>query len=132
MAARVSAKGLAAAGKRYWREAEARQVIQAWEESGQALSRFATRHGLKAARLARWASRLGKGSAGRRGRVSAWPAPLKLRFHPVKLVGSATALETTGAIEVVLLDGRRVRVPAGVASEDLDCVLRVLEGRSRC
>lgn len=132
MAARVSAKGLAAAaGKRYWREAEARQVIQAWERSGQALSRFAARHGLKASRLARWARRLGKGAVGRRGRVSAGAAPLKLRFHPVTLVGDAPAVETR-AIEVVLLDGRRVRVPAGVASEDLDRVLRALEERSRC
>lgn len=132
MAARVSAKGLAAAaGKRYWREAEARQVIQAWEESGQALSRFAAGHGLKAARVARWASRLGKRAVGRRGRVSAGAGALKLRFHPVALIGNALAVEPS-AIEVVLLDGRRVRVPSGVASEDLDCVLGVLEERSRC
>jgi hypothetical protein len=132
MAARVSTKGVAAAaGKRYWREAEARQVIRAWEQSGQDLSGFAARHGLKAARLARWASRLGKRAVGRRGRISAGAAPLKLRFHPVALIGSAPAVETS-AIEVVLLDGRRVRVPSGVASEDLGCVLRVLEGRSRC
>ena len=132
MAARGLAKGLAAAaGKRYWREAEARQVIQAWEQSGQALSRFAAKHGLKAARLARWASRFGKRGVGRREGVRAGAAPLKLRFHPVALIGNAPAVETR-AIEVVLLDGRRVRVPSGVASEDLDRVLGVLEGRSRC
>ncbi|HET9694657.1 MAG TPA: hypothetical protein VFP48_09730 [Steroidobacteraceae bacterium] len=132
MAARVSARGLAgAAGKKYWREAEARQVIQAWERSGQDLSGFAARHGLKAARLARWASRLGKRAVGRRGRISAGAAPLKLRFHPVALIGTTPAVETS-AIEVVLLDGRRVRVPSGVASEDLDRVLGVLEGRNRC
>jgi hypothetical protein len=132
MAARVFAKGLAAAaGKKYWREAEARQVMQAWEQSGQDLSAFAARHGLKAARLARWASRLGKGAVRGRKRVSAGAAALKLRFHPVALIGTTPAVETS-AIEVVLLDGRRVRVPSGVASEDLDRVLRVLEGRSRC
>jgi hypothetical protein len=56
---------------------------------------------------------------------------LKLRFHPVELVGSAAALQTT-AIEVVLLDGRRVRVAAGFAADDLERVLQVLEDGSRC
>jgi hypothetical protein len=132
MAARVLAKGLAgAAGKGYWREAEARRVIQAWEESGEALSRFAAKHGLKAARLARWASRLGLRAVRRRERVSAGAAPLELRFHPVELVGSPTGLERS-VIEVVLLDGRRVRVFTGFANDDLERVLRVLEDRSRC
>jgi hypothetical protein len=49
----------------------------------------------------------------------------------VELVGDATALETR-SIEVVLLDGRRVRVASGFASEDLERVLRVVEGASRC
>jgi hypothetical protein len=132
MAARALATGLAAAaGKGYWREAEARQVIQAWERSGQVLSRFAAKHGLKAARLARWASRLGKRAVGRRERVSAGAAPLKLRFHPVELVGSPSGLERS-VIEIVLPDGRRVRVFTGFASDDLERLLRVLESRSRC
>jgi hypothetical protein len=45
----------AAAGKGYWREADARPVVKAWERSGEPLSRFAATRGLKVARLARWA-----------------------------------------------------------------------------
>jgi hypothetical protein len=132
MGADVSAKAVAAAaGKSYWREADARPVVQAWQSSGQSLSHFAAAQGLKVARLARWASRLGRRAVSRRGRGSAGVPPLKLRFHPVELVGSGTALETS-AIEVVLLDGRRVRVPAGFGSGDLERVLQVLEERSRC
>lgn len=132
MAAGISATAAAAAaGKSYWREADARHVVEAWRRSGQSLSRFAAAQGVKAARLARWASRLGKRAVGARGHGSAGPARLKLRFHPVELVGNATAFETS-AIEVVLLDGRRVRVAAGFASDDLERVLRVLEERSRC
>ncbi len=132
MAADVSAKAVAAvAGKSYWREADARPVAQAWKSSGQTLSHFATAQGLNVARLARWASRLGRRGVGRRGRGISGAAPLKLRFHPVELVGRATPLETS-AIEVVLLDGRRVRVPAGFGSGELERVLRVLEERSRC
>lgn len=132
MAGRVSARALAAAaGKSYWREADARPVVRAWRASGEALSTFAARHGLKAARLARWAGRLGRRGVERRQPRRAEAEPLKLRFHPVELVGNATALETR-SIEVVLLDGRRVRVPSGFASEDLERVLRVMEGASRC
>ena len=133
MAADVSAKAVAAsAGKSYWREADARHVVEAWRRSGQPLSRFAAAQGVKAARLARWASRLEKRGVGTRGRGSAaGPARLKLHFHPVELVGNATALQG-GAIEVVLLDGRRVRVAAGFADDDLERVLRVLEERNRC
>lgn len=121
----------AAAGQRYWREADARAVLRAWERSGEALTRFAATHGLKAGRLARWAKRLGRRETRRGGRSGAGAVPLKLRFHPVELVGGARGLETS-AIEVVLLDGRRVRVPAGFAGDDLDRVLGVLEGRGRC
>jgi len=132
MAADVSAKAVAAsAGKSYWREADARQVVRAWESSGQALSRFAAARGLKVERLARWARRLRTRTRGVRGRATTGARPLKLRFHPVELVGSATGLEAS-AIEVVLLDGRRVRVPAGFASDDLERVLQVLEERIRC
>lgn len=130
MAARTSAAA-AAASRSYWREADARHVVEAWRRSGQSLSRFATARGLKAARLSRWASRLGRRAVRTRGRGSAGPARLKLRFHPVELVGNATALEV-GAIEVVLLDGRRVRVAAGFAGDDLARVLRVLEDRRQC
>lgn len=132
MAGRVSAKAVAAAASRgYWREADARPVVNAWERSGEPLWRFAATRGLKVARLARWASRLGSRAVRGRGRRCAGAAPLKLRFHPVDLIGHAAARETT-AIEVVLVDGRRVRVPAGFAADDLERVLQVLEDGSRC
>jgi hypothetical protein len=52
-----------------------------------------------------------------------------VRFHPVRLVGGKEG-EHREAIEVVLVDGRRVRVPAGFAAADLERVLAVLEGRA--
>jgi transposase-like protein len=64
------------AERRYWREAEARVVVEAWRSSGETQSGFARRHGVGRGRLTRWVRRLqgaGKGS---------------VRFHPVRLVGS--------------------------------------------
>lgn len=116
--------------KRYWREADAKLVVRAWRSSGQDLSRFAAEHGITVSRLSRWAVRVGA-RQGLRFRVvkRASASPVKLRFHPVELIGG----EARGdAIEVVLVDGRRVRVPARFAAEDLDRVLEVLEERSRC
>lgn len=102
--------------KSYWREADARAAVEAWQRSGQPISTFARRHGLQRHRLSRWAARLQ-----RRGRA--------VRFHPVRLVGGNGG-EQREAIEVVLVDGRRVRVPAGFAAVDLERVLAVLEGRT--
>ena len=42
----------AVVGRRYWREAEARVVVEAWRASGESLAGFARRHGLGAPRIA--------------------------------------------------------------------------------
>lgn len=60
--------------KRYWREAEARAVVTAWQRSGESLSSFARAQGVKARRIAWWAARLGV-------RTSE-----SVRFHPVHLI----------------------------------------------
>ena len=112
---------LRAAKHRYWREADARVMVEAWRRSGASLSTFARRYGVHGTRIARWASRL----ASPRSAV---------RFHPVRVVAAAGRVRPGGdAIEVVLTDGRLVRVPPGFAPEDLHQVLRVLdEGAATC
>lgn len=62
---------VAAAGNRYWREEDARVVLEECSSSGLELEEFARRHQLKPRRLRRWFERL---------------APRGLmRFHPVEL-----------------------------------------------
>lgn len=107
------------AGKRYWREAEARVVVGAWRRSGISLARFAREHRVEAARVARWAARLRAAEGA-------------IRFHPVRVVGAALEGEGSAPLEIVLRDGRRVRVPRGFDAEDLHRVLEVLEGRTAC
>ena len=106
-------------GKRYWREADARVVVGAWQRSARSLASFAREHGVEAARVARWAARL-RAAEG------------SVRFHPVRVVGVARQSEETEPLEVVLGNGRRVRVPAGFAAEHLQRVLDVLERRTAC
>jgi len=101
--------------RRRWREADARAVVAAWQRSGKSKSVFAREHSLVLQRLSRWAARLG-GCSNRR-----------VRFHPVRLVGGLR--DRNAAIEVVLVDGCRVRVPEGFVAEELERVLRVVEGR---
>ena len=108
----------AVVGRRYWREAEARVVVEAWRTSGESLAGFARRHGLGAPRIAWWARRVD-------GRP---PAPV--RFHPVRL---ATPDGGGGAaIEIHLVGGHRVRVPPGFPAADLQRVLAVLDAGTPC
>jgi len=103
--------------KRRWDEADARIVVSAWRRGGKRVSEFARDNGLSAQRLVRWSERLRGGTSG------------QVRFHPVRVLGGERGGESA-AIEVVLLDGKRVRVGEGFSSEELSRVLEVLEGRT--
>jgi transposase-like protein len=103
-----------------WRKADAQLVIKASRESGMSLSGFAREYGLQPARVWRWSAKLRE------------KANHSVLFHPVRIVESRTGNHGAGAIEVVLLDGRRVRVPEGFAAADLARVLAVLEGTASC
>ncbi len=109
------------AAQRYWREGQARAVLEAWRRSGESLASFARSHGIGRQRLERWARRLSDG---------------RVRFHRVRLVERgrrADAVHSGGApIEIECAPGRRVRVFPGFAAEDLGRVLEVLEGQARC
>ena len=106
------------AGLRYWRAGDARVVVEAWRRSGEGRAVFARRHGIEPKRLSRWAARL--------------DGPEKaVRFHPVRLV-QADAEGGGKPMEIVLVTGHTVRVPAGFAAEDLKRVLGVLSAGAPC
>ena len=108
------------AGRPYWRRAEARVIVGAWQDSGETVSRFARRHGVDPRRLSRWASRLRR----REG--------VPVRFHRVRVAGEGAGSGGGPAIEIELSCGRRVRVAHGFMAEDLRRVLAVLEEETRC
>jgi hypothetical protein len=105
------------AGRRHWREAEARVLIDAWRQSGQTLTAFARACDVHPERLARWHRQLRAES------------PEAVRFHPVRVrTAERDSDEYTGRIELVLGDGRSIRVPHGFDAGDLRRVLAVVEG----
>lgn len=103
------------AERQRWRADDARVVVEAWLRSGESVSEFAGRHGLRGERISRWASRIQNRE--RKG----------VRFHHVRVVEAADRSHPDEKIEVLLPDGRSVRVPDGFAPEELQKVLRVLE-----
>jgi len=108
----------AAARNPYWREEDARTVLEEWSSSGLGLKEFAGRYGLSAGRLRRWSERLGR----RR----------RLRFHPVAVQVDGVSTRPPGSgdeggIAVVLRGGRRVAVGRDFDEEVLARVVRVVE-----
>jgi transposase-like protein len=109
------------AAKRYWRAEDARVAVEAWRRSGETCSGFALRHGIHPRRLMRWRQNL----------EAAKPSESdgSIRFYPMRVTphgnrGPGRAGDE--AIEIVLAEGSRVRVPPGFAAEDLERVLVVL------
>ena len=107
----------AAARNPYWREHDARLVLEKWSSSGLGLEEFARRYELKPRRLRRWSERLGPGR--------------RVRFHPVELrfdrFPPGDAVSGEGGIAVVLHGGRRVAVGRDFDEELLARVVRVVE-----
>jgi hypothetical protein len=101
---------------RYWRAADAERVLEAWRRSGEGGAAFARRQGLSVRRLLRWRERLRESKA-----------PV---FHPVRVVerGELIGVAGTGALELELRGGRRIRVSAGFDPELLEELVRTVEG----
>lgn len=114
---RAGAPFAAVARDPYWREEEARVVLEEWCGSGLELEEFARRHELNAGRLRRWSERLGQRGG--------------LKFRPVKLrldgLPTQEPVRGEGGVTLVLRGGRRVAVGRDFDEELLARVVRVLE-----
>ena len=101
------------------KERQWRRRIDQWRASGLSVRAFCARHGLATASFYNWRRVLER-------RAAEQPA-----FVPVQVVADATPAEA-GALEVVLLDGRTVRVAPGFDEATLRRLLAVLEGEGLC
>jgi len=102
----------------YWREDDARRIVDAWRQGGQPVSVFAAGLGIDPRRVSRWASRLQP------------PQADTLRFVPVRVADDHA--DGRVSIEITLGHGRQVRVPPGFAPDDLRRVLAILDERTSC
>ncbi len=106
------------------------EEIRRWRESGQSAAEYAAKHGLHAGTLGGWASKVRDVEAakpgGRRGRESMF-VPLRVAH-----VAPASARAESGEIEVLLLNGRRVRISGNFDGEVVERLLSIVEGGARC
>jgi transposase len=93
-------------------------LIREQEASGKSVREFAESHGLAASTLYWWRSALGRrGAAGSD----------RLRLTPVTVFGSRPSLDVGAGIEVVLGNGRRLRVPRDIDADALGRFVSALE-----
>ena len=93
-----------------------RRCIGQWRASGLSVRAFCARHGLATASFYNWR------------RVLERRAADQATFVPVEVVAGAVPAHATG-LEVVLADGRAVRIAPGFDAATLRRLLAVLEGR---
>jgi transposase len=103
-----------------------RAHVTRWQASGLSVRDYCARHRLTEPSFYAWRRTL----AQRPDNVPAAVAAPVVTFVPLH-VQPATA-DTSAALEVVLGNGRRLRVPAGFDAATLRAVLDVLEDTSSC
>ena len=101
------------------KEQQWRRRIKQWRASGLSVRAFCARYGLASASFYHWRRVLER-------RAAEAPA-----FVPVQVVDDATP-PPASALEVVLVDGRMVRVAPGFDAATLRRLLAVLEGEGPC
>jgi hypothetical protein len=101
------------------KERQWRRWISQWRTSGLSVRAFCARHGLATASFYNWRRVLER-------RASERPA-----FVPVQVVAD-TPPPQASALELVLADGRAVRVAPGFDAATLRRLLAVLEGDAPC
>ena len=99
------------------KERQWRRWIDQWRASGLSVRDFCARHDLAPARFYHW-----------RRVLERREAEEPTAFVPVQVVADAVPAQAS-ALEVVLTDGRMVRVAPGFDAATLGQLLAVLEGR---
>jgi hypothetical protein len=101
------------------KERQWRRRIAQWRASGLSVRAFCDRHGLATPSFYNWR------------RVLERRAAEQAAFVPVQVIADAGPAEA-GALEVVLVDGRTVRVAPGFDAATLPLLLAVLQDGASC
>lgn len=106
----------------------AREVVR-WRSSGRSAADYAAEHGLKAGTLLWWSAQLKRKPTLAAAHDATPVAFLPLRVREAK---SARSAAEAASVEVILGNGRRVRVVGDVDVAQLERVLSAAEGGDRC
>jgi len=96
--------------------------VERWKRSGLSAEEFSAREGLRAARLSWWRWYLARKEP--RRDVA---APSKLQFVPARVIERGETRPASPSVEVVLANGRVVRITGAVEPKLLMEAIRVLE-----
>lgn len=109
-----------------------RRLLGDWERSGLSQAAFCRERGLSPQTFSGWKRELGRRDALRA--PGSGRAEGRMGFVPVRVVGTRgrDGERFAGGLEVVLGNGRRIRVGAGVDAALLARVVAVLEGGPSC
>lgn len=119
--------------RRRWSEAEKRAIVEEASGACTNVSAVARRHGLKPALLYRWRKELAGPRPARRSVdlvpvtiTQSPPAPTGQGQPPG--IGDATGNGASGTIEIVLANGRRIRVGGDIGPAALKRIIAAVEG----
>jgi transposase len=111
------------AGAKKVRAAEWAKRVERWQRSGLSAAKFGAREGIAGGQLSWWKWHLGrKAATGPRD-----PARGKIKFVPARVVERAAPARSDGRVELVLSNGRVVRVVGAVDAKVLTDMLQVIE-----
>jgi transposase len=114
------------------KEHEWQEKVQRWQQSGESVRAFCRREGLHESAFFAWRRELARRQEERQ--TTKHPAkaatPAKsIRFLPLEVAAKSTA-DDSGGVEILLSEGRVVRVRPGFDRQTLAVVLAVLETRA--
>ena len=121
--------------ERFWR-----RLLRLWQRSGRSVRGFCAEHYVNEASFFAWRRTIAQRDLEQRQRNSDaggtvahahQAAPARAAFVPLRVIGTATP-DSANAFEVVLGDGRSVRVPAGFDPASFRQLLAVLQESPSC
>ena len=111
------------AGAKKVRAAEWAKRVERWQGSGLSAAEFGAREGIPSEQLSWWKWHLGRKTAAAQGSLVRG----KMRFVPARIVERAAPARSDSRVEVVLTNGRVVRIVGAVDAKVLMDTLQVIE-----
>jgi len=115
-------------GRRRWTSEEKRRLVEESLAAGASASDVARRHGVDVNRIYAWRRRLRDRMPAKDDRDNARIIPVTVASFSGALSGSARDMAATAAVEVMLRNGRLLRVPEGVCPLRAGALADALEG----